>query len=530
MPRVPSPGGCTPPRRRSRRGPHPAWAALLLAAAVVAAPAPARADHPAFDPAAVYKVPVGHAPSRGPATAPITIVEWSDFACRYCNRVIPTLEQLDRLYPGRLRWVYRQFPLDSDQTLAAEASLAAAAQGKFWPMHDRLFAVHGRVDRASVEMIAADLGLDMNRFRGDLDAGTYRNQVQADLAVALRLGVTGTPAFFVNGRPIHGNKDLRTFTSVIDQELARAADARKAGTPAAGLYDALVAAGRPAADAPPDAGDPPRFELDPDKTYEIGLGLPGHQVGPDDALVTVVEWSDFECPFCARNAPDLERLRKAYAGKVRVIYRHMPLPFHRRADLAAEAGVEAAHQGKFWAFHDRLFANPGHVDRADLETVAQAAGLDMKAFRAALDDRRWRDAVAADGAAGAIAGVTGTPTMFINGAPLVGAVGYDRIRAAVETRLAQAQALVAHGVAPADVYAVIEQAADDGEHGDPSRMPAAGTVQLELAPADREAAVVAACRDHDAARAAGLAGRLAGDRKTDVTGACAAYGIDLDPK
>jgi protein-disulfide isomerase len=501
--------------------------AALLATAALAAPTPARADHPSFDPAAVYKVPLGHGPSRGPATAPVTIVEWSDFACRYCNRVIPTLEQLDRLYPGRLRWVYRQFPLDSDQTLAAEASLAAAAQGTFWPMHDRLFAVHGRVDRASVEMMAADLGLDMNRFRGDLDAGTYRGAVQADLAAAVRLGVTGTPSFFIDGRPVHGNKDLRTFTTVIDEELARAAAARKAGTAAAGLYDALVAAGHPTADAPPEAGDPPRFELDPDKTYQIGLGLPGHQVGPDDALVTVVEWSDFECPYCARNAPDLERLRKAYAGRVRIIYRHMPLPFHRRADLAAEAGVEAAHQGKFWAFHDRLFADPGHVDRADLEAAAQGAGLDMTAFRAALDDRRWRDAVAADGAAGAIAGVTGTPTMFINGAPLVGAVGYARIQAAVDVRLAQAQALVDHGVAPGDVYAVIEQAAEDGERGDPSRMPAAGTVRLELAPVDREEAVVAACRDHDPARAAGLASRLTGDRKRDVTGACAAYGIDL---
>src|SRR5689334_12488143 len=114
--------------------------ALLLLASL--APA-ARADHPVFDPAAVYKIPMGSGPRRGPDSAPITIVEWSDYTCRYCNRVNPTLDQVDRLYPGKLRWVYRQFPLDPDNTLTGEASLAAAAQGRFWPMHDRLFAVHG---------------------------------------------------------------------------------------------------------------------------------------------------------------------------------------------------------------------------------------------------------------------------------------------------------------------------------------------------------------------------------------------------
>jgi protein-disulfide isomerase len=495
---------------------------LLISALLLAAAATAHADPPSFDPAAVYKVPAGTGPHRGPDDAPITIVEWSDYACKYCNRVNATLEQLDRLYPGKLRWVYRQFPLDPDNTLAAEASLAAAAQGKFWPMHDRLFAMHGQVDRAQVELIAGDLGLDMVRFRGDLDAGTFHQQVADDQRVAIDLGVTGTPTFFIDGRPVHGNAPLRDFTTTIDEELVRAA---KVTGP--DRYVHLVNDGRAAADAPPGT-EPAAYHLDTLTTYDVGLGLPGHDTGPADALVTIVMWSDFECPYCQRAAPTLVRARKEYGNALRVIYRYMPVSSHPHAEIAAEAGVEAAHQGKFWAFADHVFANPGHLDRDGLIESARAVGMDTGALAAALDDRRWRDAVATDSAAGSMAGVDGTPTMFVNGQPVMGAVPYDVLKSVIDRRKDEAESLVAHGVDRADVYGVIMSAAQDGERADPGRMPiAASAAALELGPVDRETAVVAACRGGDVDRAGKLAKRLDGDRKRDAVDACAAYGVDL---
>jgi protein-disulfide isomerase len=498
----------------------------LVSAAVLfvvqAGAAVAHADPPSFDPAAIYKVPTGDGPRRGPDDAPITIVEWSDYSCKYCNRVNATLDQLDRLYPGKLRWVYRQFPLDPDNTLAAEASLAAAAQGAFWPMHDRLFAVHGLVDRAEVELIAGDLGLDMVRFRGDLDAGTFHQRVVDDQRVALELGVTGTPSFFIDGRPVHGNAPLRDFTAVIDEELVRAA---KVTGP--DRYVHLVNDGRAAADAPPGT-ERPLFHLDPLTTYSVGLGLPGHDTGPADALVTIVLWSDFECPYCQRNEPSVVRARKEYGAELRVIYRYMPVSSHPHAEIAAEAGVEAAREGKFWAFADRLFAEPGHLDRDGLLEAARAVGMDAGALAAALDDRRWRDAVAADSAAGSIAGVDGTPTMFVNGQPVLGAVSWDVLKDIIDRRKAEAETLVAHGIARADVYGVIMSAAQDGERADPGRMPiAASAAALELGPVERETAVEAACRGHDKGRAGKLAERLDGTRRRDAVEACAAYGIDL---
>ncbi len=491
---------------------------VAMVVAILGASEAARADRLDFDPASVYQVPRGTGPSDGPADAPITIVEWSDFACGYCVRVQTTLDLLGRLYPGQLRTVHRTLPLDDDNTLTAEAALAAAAQGKFRPMSDRMYALHGRVDRAGVELIARELGLDMLRFRADLDTRAHRAQIDADIRDATVLGVAGTPAFFINGRPIHGNQSLRVFVEVVDEELARVATI-------SGGYDALVAAGKPAADTPGVERVP--FELDPRATYKMGLGLPGHAAGPDDALVTIVVWGDFECPYCARMAPVVERARQKYGNDVRVTYRHLAMAFHRKASLAAEAAIAAADQGKFWAFHDAVYGSFGALDRADLERFGQAAGLDIPKLRAALDDRRYRDLVLAEGAAAEALGVDGTPTLFINGKPVVGSRDSETLEKLVDEHLAQARASVRGGIAARDYYAVVMSGALGEDRADPTGVPDATTMRVALRAEARSRAVAAACRRRDVARAITLASGLTGEPRRQAVVVCAAAGIDL---
>jgi protein-disulfide isomerase len=501
-----------------------AWVSLvcLAAFAILLPSVRAAADRPGFDPASIYKVPLGDAPVSGPGDAPVTIVAWSDYACPYCGRVQVALDHLARLYPGQLRWVHRTLPLDDDNTLAAEAALAAGAQGRFRPMNDRLFALSGQVDRPTVELIARELGLDMVRFRADLDSGAYRASIAADQAAARALGITGTPTFFINGRAVHGNQSLQVFAEVVAQELARAA-AQPAGP---GRYGALVGGGKPSADAPSDAASP-HHPLDGTAIYRVGLGLPGHQVGPDDALVTIVVWSDFQCPFCARVAPVLAHLRDRYGDDVRIIYRHVAMSFHRDAALAAEAAVAAAEQGKFWAFHDQVFGDFGHLARVDLERFAAAAGLDPVRFRAALDDHRYRDAVLAETAAAEALGVDGTPTMFLNGMPVGGARDTQTMERLVDAHLARSRGMLKAGVTRADLYAVLMTLATGDDLADPSRIPSIVDHQVELRGEDRMRAVAAACRRHDAARVAELAGKLAGDPRRRATLVCAGAGIDL---
>ena len=493
---------------------------IVVALALYVSTAGARADgRLTFDPQTVYKVPLGTAPADGPADAPVTIVYWSDYACGYCYRVQATLDTLNRMYPGQLRWVHRTLPLDEDETVGAEAALAAAAQGQFRPMNDRLYSVAGHVDRAAVELLARELGLDMVRFRSDLDTRAYRAQISSDTADARALGVSGTPTFFVNGRPVHGAQGLKVFVDVVDEELARAGGAT-------GGYAQLVATGKLAADAPPDtehAGE----GLDANTTYRVGLGLPGHQLGPDAAPVTIVVWSDFQCPYCQRSVPVVAKLREKYGDDVRVVFRHLAMQFHRNAGVAAEAAIAAADQGKFWAYHDQLWEHFGSLTRADLDSFAVAAGLDVATFKAALDSHRYHDLVVQEGATALALGVDGTPTMFINGQPVVGSRDFDSMDKIVGAHLSRAKQAIAAGVAAGDLYALMMSDAHGTERADPSRVPNPAAAQVALRSDDRVRAVTAACRRRDAKRAVELAVNLAAEPKRRAMLVCAASGIDL---
>ncbi|HEY4056317.1 MAG TPA: thioredoxin domain-containing protein [Kofleriaceae bacterium] len=493
--------------------------AVLALGILVGSATSARADKMGFDPSSIYKIPLGDSPTFGPADAPVTIVVFSDHACGYCFRVQQTLSELAEMYPHQLRWVHRTLPLDEDVTLAAEATLAAAAQGAFKPMSDRLYALAGRVDREAVELLGRDLGLDMLRFRADLDAKTYRAQVLNDEQDAIKLGIGGTPAFFINGRPVHGNQPLKLFADVIDQELARAKE-----TP--GGYAALVANGKPVADVP-GGTDHPAFELNPKELYRVGLGLPGHQLGPDTAPVTIVEFSDFQCPYCQRNAPVLAAIHQKFGNEVRIVFRYLPMSFHRYASLAAEAAIAASVQGKFWPYHDQLFAQFPAIQRADLESAAEKVGLDMVAFKAALDDRRYRSLVVAESASGLALGIDGTPTMFVNGQAIVGAQELADLDRIVTAHLERARGAITAGVPATDIYAVLMSDAQGVERADPSRVPIVSVMKIAPRAAERAQMVEAACREHDAARAKTTAEGLPANLRTAAAATCSAAGIDL---
>src|SRR5215471_10043156 len=151
--------------------------------------------------------------------------------------------------------------------------------------------------------------------------------------------------------------------------------------------------------------------------YAIPAG-PSVQRGPADAKVTIVEYSDFQCPFCARVQDTLARVLKEYDGQVRLVWKDNPLPMHQGAFSSAQAARAAGEQGRFWEMHDLLFANQGKLGREDLEAYAAQLKLDMAAFRGAMSGDRIARDVKADGAEAKQFGVVGTPTFFINGRPL----------------------------------------------------------------------------------------------------------------
>lgn len=172
----------------------------------------------------VFRAPIetADAPSRGPADAPVTIVEFSDFHCPFCRRVQPTLEQVLAKYPSQVRLVYKHFPLDSlhpQARRAAEASWCAQQQGKFWPYHDRLYQAGTDASAGTLDRLAAEVGLDGQSFEQCLAGGQAAAAVQAHVAEGAKYGVTGTPGFFINGRFLSGAQPLENFVRVIEEEL-----------------------------------------------------------------------------------------------------------------------------------------------------------------------------------------------------------------------------------------------------------------------------------------------------------------------
>jgi protein-disulfide isomerase len=166
------------------------------------------------------------APIRGTADAPVTLVEFSDFHCPFCKRVQPTLTKVLEKYPGKVRLLFRHLPLDGlhpQARNAAEASWCAQDQGKFWEYHDLLFANAPKAGEDDLKHYAGQIDLDVNMFESCLSQNTHRDSIQRDIDEVTKLGMSGTPAFFINGRPLSGAQPLEKFVQVIDEELALAA-------------------------------------------------------------------------------------------------------------------------------------------------------------------------------------------------------------------------------------------------------------------------------------------------------------------
>ena len=168
----------------------------------------------------------------------------------------------------------------------------------------------------------------------------------------------------------------------------------------------------------------------------ISVAAEGPARGPKDAPVTIVEFSDFECPYCGAAHDTVDQVMNAYAGKVRLVYRQFPLSFHPHAAKAAEASLCAADQGKFWEYHDVLFKNQKKLDPTDLKAHATEVGLDAQKFGQCLDSGDKKKAVDADQQAGLAAGVAGTPAFFINGIFLNGAQPIDEFKKVIDGELA----------------------------------------------------------------------------------------------
>ncbi len=169
------------------------------------------------------KIDVGTSPTKGPKDAAITIIEFSDFQCPYCSRANQTMEQVMKEYKGKVKLAFKNLPLPfhKEADPAARAALAAHKQGKFWEMHDALFENQRKLSSSFYTETAKKLGLDVEKFKKDMESDSVKKQVKDDMELAKKHGISGTPGFFVNGVAVKGALPFQSFKSIIDRWLEK---------------------------------------------------------------------------------------------------------------------------------------------------------------------------------------------------------------------------------------------------------------------------------------------------------------------
>ena len=254
---------------------------------------------------------------------------------------------------------------------AAEArAWPPSAQGKFWEMHDKLFANQQALDRADLEKYAKEIGLDMSPSSRPLDSRQVRGRRSRPTGrLATKVGAHGTPAFFINGKLARRRAAVRAFKAKIDEEIKKADALVKKGKPKAKLYDEIMkhAQAEAAAAAPPPPPRPP--------ASDDGLqGRPGQRAGegPEERAGHHRRVLGLPVPVLQRaSSRRSSSSRRSTRARSASSWKNYPLPFHPNAKPAAEAAMAADEQGKFWEMHDKLFANQQALDRAALEKYAQ---------------------------------------------------------------------------------------------------------------------------------------------------------------
>ncbi len=391
---------------------------------IAAAPEP---QAPAIRPTPATILADDVAASLGDPNAPITIVEYTDYQCPFCQRYTletkPTVIQ-EMVESGRVYYQLKDFPLDNIHPEARGASVAARCAGEqdqYWEMHDLIFEQQSAWSGAGAGAVdifaayAADLGLAIDAFQSCQASGRFDEVIQANLDEGLALGVRGTPSFFIAGFPVSGAQpyDLFEYAVGLAEE----------GT----LADAYA----PSEQQQQQQQAPPT----PSGPVEVNIG-DSFSIGDPDAPVVIVEFTDFQCPFCARHTEQtFPQIKADYidTGLVRYVFKDFPLTnIHPQAVLAAKAARCAGEQDAdaYLTMHGLLFANQqawsGQSNASELFAgYATDAGLDGEAFAACLESGTHEAAVEADLEEGVRLGVTGTPAFFLNGQLLSGAQPFD---------------------------------------------------------------------------------------------------------
>ncbi|MDB4943879.1 MAG: Periplasmic thiol:disulfide interchange protein DsbA [Labilithrix sp.] len=384
-------------------------------------------------------------PMWGNRNAPVTVVIFSDFQCPFCSRVEPTLDQVKKTYgPDKVRLVWKNQPLPFHDKAkpAAEAAMTVfnlKGSDAFWKFHDTAFSNQGQLSPESYEKWAVAAGVDLNAYKSALASHKAVKKIEEDAALGTKVGANGTPAFRINGTELSGAQPFEKFKEAIDRELGKAQAKIASGTAKDKVYVAMSTENFKNKPAAKPEEDEEGEKEDTKTVWKVPVGNAPVQ-GKADAPVTIIEFSDFQCPYCKRVEPQLQKIKETYGDKVRLVWKHEPLPFHPRAEPAAELAIEArTEKGDkgFWDAHDKMFESQPKLEDADLEKIGADMGLDAAKVKAALKDHKYKKEIDADAELGEDVQASGTPHFFVNGRRLVGAQPFEKFQKIIDEEIAK---------------------------------------------------------------------------------------------
>jgi protein-disulfide isomerase len=428
----------------------------------VAEPTPAvevaEAPGPEPDPGQVIPV-TANEPAMGDPLAPVTWVLFGDYECRFTAKVFAQLDSFMKTYGAKqLRVVWRHFPISTHENarlyaVAANTVFRLGGAKAFWTFSASLFASQGAIEPKDLPRLARVAGVDSGLFAEALVAESYGPKVAEDIELGKELGVKGTPESYINGAHLPGAVEREKFVALLDAALAQAGELVESGVPREGVYAAAVELNY-------EKPEPPKApSQDTTTVWKVALG--GSPVrGKATAHVTLVMFSDFECPFCAKAHATIAALEREYGEKLRIVFKHSPLPFHPRAEPAAQLAIEARAQGgdaKFWQAYDLLFQDQTRLSDQDLDDHAKTLGLQVKRASAAIASRKHAATIEADLDLADELLAVGVPHFFINGRRLTGSQPIAMFKTIIDEEIAKADELLASGTSAAKLYETLQK-------------------------------------------------------------------------
>lgn len=400
---------------------------------------------------ALYKVELGTSISKGPEDAPVTIINFSDFQCPFSKRSTDAIERIMKNYDGKIRYVYKHFPLGFHKMAkpAALASIAAHQQGKFWEYYSAMFDDVKKIDADYIVSKAKDIGLDMKKFEIDRNSEQAGKIMQDDIALGSRFGVRGTPTLFINGYKVVG-ANIAKIEELLVTQIAEGEKLKAKGIK--NVYDELIKNGL-------TKYIPPKRKPATVAQDVFKVEIPSHAPvwGNAEADVTLVLIDDFECPFCGRLYTTFEQIKKEYQGKIKIAFVQFPLKFHKKASPAAYAAIAAGKQGKFWEMYSILFTKQKEWKaEQDLqkwfEDEAEILELDIQKFKNDMESASVKKIVEDDINFVESFGIRGTPGTFINGRFVSGALPYNSFKQVIDEELKKVEPLKEKGLAGNALY------------------------------------------------------------------------------